>query len=132
MPAHHFEDAVDVLGRYDPDQLPFVGDVERIEPQHLAGAADLGATGMAASSSRTPTREAVASSFRALDTPPRVGSRMARIAGQASSIARIRPVSGRVALQNGLEFDPFAHRHDGDPVVADRPRDQMRSPGRAS
>ncbi len=78
--------------------LPFVGDVERVEAQHFAGARTSARIGMAASESVTPTRDAAANSFNVLDTPPRVGSRMARIPGQASSIARTRPFKGAVSL----------------------------------
>ena len=71
----------------------------------------------------TPTLDAAASSLQALDSPPRVGSRMHRIAGHASSIDSRQAVQrGGVALQDGLELDPLAHRHDGDAVVADRAR----------
>ena len=82
----------------------------------------------------TPTREAAASSFKALDTPPRVGSRIARIAGTGFEHHPGQAGQrGGVAFQDGLELDPLADRHDGDPVVADRARDEdaVAGPGRA-
>ena len=47
---------------------------------------------------RRRRRDAAASSLRALDRPPRVGSRMQRMRGHASSIASVRSVSGAVSL----------------------------------
>ena len=117
---------VGVLRRHHGDQLPLVGDVERVEPQHLAGAADLGPQrDRRLVQYARPPAEAAASSLRALDSPPRVGSRMQRMSGHASSIASVRSVQRRrVAFQHGLELQPLAHRHDGDAVVAEGARDE--------
>ena len=65
--------SIGIFGRHDRDQFSFVGDVERIEPEHVAGGLHFGFDGIAASSSFTPTRDASASSLSALETPPRVG-----------------------------------------------------------
>ena len=61
-------------GGNDGDQLSFIGHVKRVEPQHLARRPRTSArTGMPASVSVTPTRDAAANSFKVLETPPRVG-----------------------------------------------------------
>ena len=117
---------VGVLGRHDGDQLALVGDVERIEAQHLAGAAhvrphrDRGLR----RARRRPARRPPARSARW--TARRASGRACSgCRDRPPASTRLRSVSGRrVAFQHRLELDPLAHRHDGDAVVADRARDE--------
>ena len=67
-----------------------------------------------------------------LETPPRVGSRMQRIApGCCTAFRHQRVQAALIALDRGLEFQAFALRQDGDAVIADRAAENTRSPGTA-
>ena len=87
---------------------------------------------MADSSSLTPTPEAAASSLRALDSPPRVGSRMARIVPQASSMTRHSPCSGAQSLRNSVsKSSPSRTLITAMPWSPSVPDSTTASPGRA-
>ena len=131
--SHDFHQAAGIIGRNDGDQLALVGDIERVEPQHLARSPHLATDGNGGLARRTPTFDAAASSFKVLDTPPRVGSRMARIPGQASSIALARPFKGAVSLSSTVS-NSIPSRTDmmampWSPIVPDT---TIWSPGRAA
>ena len=73
----------------------------------------------------TPTRDAAASSLRRWRGRRGSGRACSGCPDRLQQDARSAPFKRRrVALQDGLELEPLAHRHDGDPVIADRPRDQ--------
>ena len=76
MRAHRREQPVGVLGAADRDELAFVGDVERVEAQELAGGSDLRPHRNVGSRAITmPQPDCRASSFSVVASPPRVGSR---------------------------------------------------------
>ena len=87
------------LRRDDGDQLALVGDVQRIDAEDLAGAVRPPAAPAAPSpSSTTACRDASASSFSAVASPPRVGSRIQRRASPSSSSAAASSCTGAVSL----------------------------------
>jgi hypothetical protein len=55
MGAQRGQHGVGGIGRDDGDQLAFVGDVQRVQPQQFAGGVDLRLHGDRASSSSMPT-----------------------------------------------------------------------------
>ena len=85
------------------------------------------------SSSSHPDVEAAANSLSALDNPPRVGSRMARIAGQTCDIASVRSFNEAVSLSSTVS-NSIPSRTDmiampWSPIV---PETSTRSPGLAA
>ena len=69
------------------------------------------------------TRAAI--SLRALERPPRVGSRMQRMAGEAASMSRTRVCSAAESLSTGASKPrSFACRQDGDAVIAEEAAEQ--------
>ena len=99
-PAQRVERSVGILRRDDRQELAFIRDVQRIEPQQFAGAAHRVAHGNRSSKSTMPRPQSRASSFSEVATPPRVGSRIQRIAGpgpaaRASTSGRTERVSER-------------------------------------
>ena len=117
-------------GGDDRDGDPFVGHVQRVEPEHLAGGPHRGgASGRHPRRSRCRPADS-ASSFSTLATPPRVGSRSMRTE-PAASIAATRPVSGAVSEARSVSKSSPPAGHHRDAVVADRPAHDHASPGRA-
>ena len=113
------------LGRHDGDELPLVRDVERIDPEDLGAPATSGRTGIACSSSLTASPVVAASSFIAVASPPRVGSRIHRSCGPSPASDDGQPVQRRgVALEGALELEVAAGDEHGETVVADRSREE--------
>ncbi len=115
---------IGVLGRHDRDELAFVGDVERIEAEQLAGAAHLGLQ----RDRRLVERDAHAGGRRDLvqraREPAARGSRMQRILGQTSSIARTSVVSSALSLSMEVSSSmPSRCEQDRDAVIAERAGD---------
>ena len=126
--------AVGVLRRDDGDQLPLVGDVERVEPQHLAGAPHLGPERdrRLVELARPPARPPPARSARS--TARRASGRACSgCRGHASSIASARPVSGAVSLSRTVSnSSPSRTDMMAMPWSPSVPETRMRSPGRAA
>ena len=104
MRAHLGEDGIGHLGADDGEQLAFVGDVERVEAEDLAGAADRFAHGDGrARCSSMPTLARLAISLSVVAAPPRVGSRRqwmksGPLADGVASMAATRPFSEAQSL----------------------------------
>ena len=111
--AHRGECGVRMLGRDDREELPFVGDVQRIEAEQLARAADrIVHRERAPQRSRRRSRFPRTSSFSAVATPPRVGSRIQRSPGAHVVDQRFdeRPDRTRVRDEIGLQIELAARQ----------------------
>jgi hypothetical protein len=71
-----------------------------------------------------PTRLACAISFRTAASPPRVGSRIARVPGAASRSAPVSPFRAAQSLDIRLEIEPARLGHDRHAMIAQCARDQ--------
>ena len=112
--------AVGLLRRHEGDEAAFVGDVERVEPEELAGGATSSRTGTAVSSMSTERPAVSAISTSALASPPRVRSRRQWTAMPASISASTGSASGAQSLAIAeLEAEPLAGRHHRDAVAGE-------------
>ena len=128
-PLQGVERRIGILRRYHREKLPLVGDVQRIQPQQLACAADCVAHRNAVFEQkhrRARNRARIRSS--AVATPPRVGSRIHRTAGRRRRGHGLDHLEhrARIGAQIGFQVELAARQQDGDSVVADGPRKQDR------
>ena len=125
--AQRIERGVGVLRRDHRQKLAFVGDVQRIEAEQLAGAAHRVAHRNLIFE-EDHAQPAVARQFvQAMSpTPPRVGSRIQRMPGPAASNQRFdqRQHGARIGAKVGFEIELAARQQNGDAVIADRAGEQ--------
>ena len=88
------------LGRDHRQELAFVGDVQRIEPQQFACAANGVAHRNPIFEQHTPRPQSRASSFSEVATPPRVGSRIQRMPGRGARRQRFHQRQHGAACRN--------------------------------
>ena len=117
MCLHGGENGVGIFRRDDGQELPFIGDVERVEPKDFAGAFDLFADRdlgfVKANADAGALRDFAqgAGDAAAGRVAQNVDVRGGGKHGVHQTVQR-----GGVAADLGFELESLAHRHDGDPV----------------
>src|ERR1039457_6165623 len=99
--AHGGEHGRGRLGRNDGDELAFVGHIERVEAEQFAGAADHFADGDGGLVEFHTDFSQGCDFIDGAERPPRVGSRMQRMAGEASSMSRTKVCKAAESLSMG-------------------------------
>ena len=124
--SQRIESGVGGFGRDDREELAFVGDVQRIESQQLAGAAH-GIAHRNLLFEKHDAQAAIASQFvqRGGDTAARGIAHPAN-AGPSGDGQRLhqRQNGTRVGAEIGFEIEFSARQQDGDAVIADRSGEQ--------
>ena len=126
-----FERCLGGLRRDDGDQLPLVGDVQRVDAEHLACAGDLRADGSACLVEHTASPHRARNSFSAAARPPRVGSRIQRTASPIRAVPPSVRSRGAVSLSMRPRVQVPARDMTAMPWSPSVPETSTRSPGRA-
>ena len=105
--------------------LPSLATYSGSMPSRSHAPTTAGAIGSNVSSSTTPRSVSRASSLHTVPTPPRVGSRIQRVDGAASSSASTSsPSGGRVGADVGVEHEVAAGQHHRHAVIGHGARQQ--------
>lgn len=129
---HGVEDAVGIGGGTNATSLPSLATYSGSRPSNPQASRTPTGTGIASSSSSTPTLAARAISLREAPMPPRVGSRSTCTSAPVASMAATNPCSGAVSLHSVVpNSSPSRQLSTAIPCSPISPLTSTISPGRA-